>query len=79
MRYRCKVGFSVDRYDDDGRDMEEYEDIEVGSVFERSEDSFRIAGGPDTIHLVNGIQWLEITQEHLDEFFEPVEEGREDA
>lgn len=74
MKYRCKAGFLIDRYDDDGHDMEEYEEIEEGTVFEKSEDAFRIAGGPDTIHLENGIQWIEITQEHLEEYFEPLEE-----
>ena len=77
-KYRCKVGFALDRYDDDGRLMEGYEEFEEGSVFECSEDGFRIAGGPDTVHLENGKQWLEITQEHLEAFFEPVDEERKE-
>lgn len=77
-KYRCKVGFLLDRYDDDGFYTDEYEEVEEGSVFERSEDWHRIAGGPDSIRLENGKQWMEITQDYLDAYFEPIDEERKE-
>lgn len=71
MRYVCKQDLCLEKYDDDGGSTEEFINIEAGEVFEASEDKYRIAGGPETIHLENGRSWLEILPETLDMFFEP--------
>ena len=77
--YICKETFQVDRYDDDGFWEQEEMTVHGGSMFQLDETSFRCVGGNDTVRLI-GITadegtWLEITEEHLAEFFEEVKDG----
>lgn len=71
--YVLKQDIALDRYDDDGSWTEDIKYFQAGQVFQVSDDSFRIASGPDTIHLEsdNG-DWMEITPEHFAEWFEPL-------
>lgn len=74
MLYICKKDFLADILDDDGRLTEEYMEVDEGTLWERSEDPYRFAGGPDTVRLEGRKEmkgsWMEITEEHLNEFFE---------
>ena len=45
--------------------------VEVGEVFQKSEEKFRCVGGTDSIRLENDNQWLEVTEETLNEYFKP--------
>ncbi len=76
MKYICKEGFAVEKYDDDGWPTDEYMSIEVGEVYEVIDD-WRVAGGYDFIRLENSEKgnWLELQQETIDQYFEPADEG----
>lgn len=71
MKYICKEGFAVERYDDDGWSTYEYMEIEKGEVYEVSDDWHRLAGGYDTIRLENNDNgnWLELLPETIDRYF----------
>ncbi|KFX55811.1 hypothetical protein FDC50_15025 [Clostridium botulinum] len=71
--YVCIKGFNVPLCDDNGFDIEnEYTDVEVGTVWYVPEDEeYRLVGGEVRLeHNVFG--WIEITNEHLNEYFEPM-------
>ena len=75
MRYKCIKDFSVDKYDDDGFLIEnEYENIEIGSVWETGDADNMMIGGLDHIHLenINDDSWLEIPKEMIDEYFKQI-------
>jgi hypothetical protein len=74
MKYKCIKGFSVYQSDDDGGLTDDLFNIEVGTEWEVDESGFRMVGNLDDVRLEseNG-SWLEITKEHLKEFFERVE------
>ena len=76
MKYVCKEGSAVEKYDDDGWPTDEYMSIEVGEVYEVIDD-WRVAGGYDSIRLENSEKgnWLELQQETIDQYFEPADEG----
>lgn len=67
--YICIQDFQLVRFDDDGRSTEDSIVFLEGDVFFRSEDPYRVAGGPDTIRLEGLAGWMEITPEHLAEYF----------
>lgn len=74
--YICKKGFMLDLVDDDGGFTEDSMVVEEGSLWERSEDPYRLVGADDTVRL-NGLKemkdiWMEITEETLAENFEPL-------
>ena len=79
-RYRCIKSYQVNKYDDDGFDMEEPYYINEGDIYELdTENTHRIAGGDLHLDLVedhNGNKdvggWLETFQEDLEEYFEEV-------
>ena len=77
-QYICKEEFTLDRVDDDGFFTDDIMWVEKGSVWELSEDLYRFVGGPQTVRL-NGdnYQWIEITEEHLDMYFEEVDSGED--
>lgn len=77
MKYRCIKPFSVPYCDGDGFEIENKDFIvEKDSIWETSDDS--IIGGE--VHLDNDkFGWLEISNEDLAEYFEPVEDGDSDA
>ena len=77
MKYICKEGFAVEKYDDDGWPTDEYMSIKVGKAYEVNDDWHRIAGGYDSIRLENNENgnWLELQQATIDQYFERVEEN----
>jgi hypothetical protein len=74
MKYKCIKGFSVYQSDVEGGLTDDLFNIEVGTEWEVDESGFRMVGNLDDVRLEseNG-SWLEITKEHLKEFFERVE------
>lgn len=74
-KYKCKKSFCVDNYDADGFLIENSSTvIEEGKIYELDESGYMMIGGSDHVHLdaVDG-SWLEITKEHLKEYFDEVE------
>ena len=71
--YVCIKELCLDTYDDDGFFVEQGNAfVEVGEVFQKSEEKFRCVGGKDSIRLENDKQWLEISEETLNEYFKPL-------
>lgn len=77
-KYRCKEGFAIELCDDDGGFTGRWREITEGSVWELSDDDYRFVGGADTVRLDRQegrrCEWLEITKEHFEQYFEPVQE-----
>ena len=72
VEYVCVKELCLDTYDNDGFFVEQGNAfVEVGEVFQRSEEKFRCVGGADSIRLENDKQWLEISEETLNEYFKP--------
>lgn len=75
MRYKCIKAFSVDKYDDNGFPIEnEYENIEIGSVWETGDAANMMTGGLEHIRLESIVDgsWLEIPKEQMDEYFKQI-------
>jgi hypothetical protein len=72
--YKCIKGFSIERCDDDGFTIEnEYEVIEEGTIWYVPEDEdYRFIGGEVRLES-SELGWIEITFEHLKEYFELLE------
>lgn len=74
--YECIKGFSIEECDGDGFTLEnQYVDIKKGSKWEcDTEDNFRVVDGE--IRLISLAEkdciWLELTQEHLQEYFKEI-------
>lgn len=73
MKVRCKEGFLVERYDDDGFTIPgKYTTIRKGSVWDVDESNSRIIGGEVRLeHKKYG--WLELSKESFEENFERVD------
>lgn len=75
--YICKIGFSLECFDNDGFFTGEWTTVEEGEVWSKSDDPFRIVGADDTIRLTRQEgateHWIEIMQETLAYHFEPAE------
>ena len=72
-KYKCKKSFCVDKYDADGFLIENSATvIEIGKVYELEESGSTIIGGEVHLDSVNDNSWLEITNEHLKEYFKEV-------
>ncbi len=72
-KYKCKKSFCVDKYDADGFLIENSATvIERGKVYELDESGSTIIGGEVHLDSVNDNSWLEITNEHLKEYFKEV-------
>lgn len=70
-QYICKEAFTLDLVDDDSFFTGDVMWVEKGSVWERDEAPHRFVGGSDTVRLLgDNYQWLEITEEHLNMYFE---------
>lgn len=69
-RYICTVDFEVEEFDEDGFCTGEYMTVYAGEIYQATEDSFRVVGGEDTIHLdgENG-NWLELLEETINANF----------
>ena len=62
--YVCIKELCLDTYDDDGFFVESGNAfVEVGEVFQKSEEKFRCVGDIDSIRLDNDKQWLEISEQ----------------
>ena len=71
-KYVCTAGFAVDQFDDDGFSTGKWSQVEEGDVWIEEETTFRMVGGDDTVRLHkegNPVQWLEITQDRLNDCF----------
>ena len=73
----CTMSFAIEMVDDEGFHTEKLLEVQKGSLWELSDDPYRLVGGDDTARL-KGVgpaqgMWLEITNEHLDFYFEEVE------
>lgn len=71
MKYRCKEDFELDCYTDEGMLTIGRVEIAHGSIWER-DDETNIIGAE--VHLDNNdtMEWMEITEKDLDEYFEPL-------
>lgn len=73
-RYKCKKSFCVGSYNDDGFLIENNDVvIDEGKVYELDESGHTIIGGDVHLDAIDDGSWLEITKEHLDEYFELME------
>ena len=73
--YRCKKTFTLPMYDDDGHLIEnERLPVIKGTMWERSDEENLLGG---EIHLENRMtgEWIEITEERLNEYFSPKDEN----
>ena len=72
--YICKETFQVEECDDDGFLTGYERTVEMGAMFQRSDDSFRINGGEVRLDGITADEgtWLEISEEFLHEYFEEV-------
>lgn len=72
--YRCKKGFTVDKYDGDGFLIEsDGINVEKGDIYTLDERGGIIIGGEVHLDNDNG-GWLELCKEYLEEFFEEIQE-----
>mgnify|MGYP001018320666 CR=1 FL=1 len=71
MKYKCIKSFEVERYDDDDCWTEDYQAVEVGSVWEETSNNY--IGGELHLEAVEGLRWLEISRETLNQYFEEVQ------
>lgn len=73
MLYRCINSFTVDLYDNIGMMTGGYVEVGRGSIWERDDDEeANVIGGE--VHLDNPetMEWLEIPEKDLEEYFEPL-------
>ena len=73
-KYICTSPLMLDLVDDDGNFTEDIQIIKPGEVFEMDEGQYRCVGAPDTVRLVQGLSWMEITPDTLEDCFKEVEE-----
>lgn len=72
--YKCKKAFCVDNYDADGFLIENNSTvIEEGNIYELDESGHTMIGGEIHLDAIDNGSWLEITKEHLKEYFAEVE------
>lgn len=70
-RYKCKKPFCVEKYDDDGFLIEnDVVVIDKGKIYEFDESGNTIIGGEVHLDSFDDGSWLEITKEHLEEYFD---------
>jgi len=78
MKYICTQDLYLDKYDENGFLIEnKYVRIPKGSIWEEDNESYKLVGSQDCIHLdrvwkskkAKTHQWIEITKEHFDTYF----------
>ena len=71
MKYICKQGFEIEKFDEDGRSTESTMKVEAGSLWEVDEKASIIGG---EIHIKNreNLEWLELSKESLKGLFAPL-------
>ncbi|CUP45094.1 hypothetical protein EAI28_24005 [Faecalicatena contorta] len=69
MKYKCVNSFTVDYYNEAGMVTEDRIEISRGSIWERDDETDIIGAG---VHLDNTetMEWLEISEKDLEEYFE---------
>lgn len=73
-RYKCIKSFCVDNYDADGFLIENSSAIiEEGKIYELDESGHTMIGEEVHLDAIDNGSWLEITKEHLKEYFDGVE------
>ena len=79
MKYICKQEFYLEKYDDNGFPIEnKYTRIPKGSIWKEDVDNPKFIASEDSVHLDRRYkskksktsQWIEITRENLNEYFE---------
>lgn len=73
-KYKCKKSFYVDKYDNDGFLIENNGVvIEEGKIYKLDESGHTMIGGEVHLDAADDGSWLEITKEHLEDYFEFME------
>lgn len=80
-KYRCIRDFYIEKYDEDGFFTDKYICIPKGSIWDLSTGRLEIAESPcvrlERVWKSKGAKtrpWIEITPEHLEQYFEKAEE-----
>ena len=71
MKYRCVIPFAVDKYDESGFNTNGCFEIECGSIWE-CDDETNVIGGEVHLDNTETMEWLEIPEKDLEEYFEPL-------
>ena len=71
-KYRCIQDFYISEYDEDGFPLDTKTIVSKDSVWELSNMELVVAIKP-CVRLEMGTKWIEITPEHLEQYFEKVE------
>lgn len=71
MKYVCKYGFKIERFDEDGRSTDGFIEVEAGSIWEVDEKA-NIIGGEVHIKNRENLEWLELSKEALEDLFAPL-------
>lgn len=73
-KYRCVKEMSIGLVDDDGFSIDGFLYVEVDSVWELDDTSYRVVGDADSVRLdeVKGTKWIEISEEMFAKHFELV-------
>ena len=76
--YICTENFLLPDIGEEGEMLDTQTEIVKGSIWERSEDKYRICGAPDTILLENAEgKWMEISPERFSSHFEGIRRVKE--
>lgn len=68
-KYRCTESFAVMLCDDDGFSMDKEKAVEAGSEWQQTENY--VIGGEIHLERIGAEwEWLEVTKEHLETYFE---------
>ena len=69
--YECIKPFNVPYYDieTDSYDESQFYDVEIGSVWEKEDDDISGSYTGADIHLDGNNGWIEVSEEHLREYF----------
>lgn len=73
--YECIKGFSIEKCDDNGFTLDnQYEEIERASLWftPEEDENYRFIGGEVRLESADSNQWIEISKEHLDEYFQEI-------
>lgn len=72
MRYRCKKELTVEKYEDNGFSTEDTITIEEGSIWDMDDSSSKIIGGEVRLENTESLEWLEICNKTLQDYFETI-------
>lgn len=66
--YKCIRNFNIETYDEDGFPTGKFPVIKIGTEWERNNYT-NIIGGDVHLDRVEGSQWIEISNDTLDDYF----------